>query len=219
MTIPNGYSQINTFTVYSEYDDKNILEITDMREVIPNEYNNEVILEETASEYLTFDMPRYFDGVDLSTKDIRVHYWREDTKETGGGYTACVNGLRSSTRVRFGWIVDAGATAEAGTLYYQIEAIGVNSKKETYIFKSKTAELTVLDAIKSGDGSPAPAPSWYAELLARMQDYMTQAAAYRDEAKERALQAWTRQDEVSGKYYTLGISGGVPYFEEVDPTA
>lgn len=215
MEIPSGFRAIDTYTFYDEYTDNRVLYLKEDRTIEGNDENKIVLYGEKNSEYLTFEGPRYFDGLDLATKLIRFHWYNEENRESGGSYAGAVNGCCGKDKIRFGWIIDSDVTSLVGPVVFQIEAIGENEKNDTYIFKSRYGHLEVLESMETGAGIEDPTEEWYAEFVGNMQNFVNQAAGYRDEAKEMALDAWTRKDDVTGKRYRLGIAKGVPYFEEI----
>ena len=215
MELPSGFRKIDTYTFYDEYVDNKMATVQDDGSINIPEENKNILKGEQNSEYITFDLPRYFDGIDLTTKLIRVHWFNNDNEVDGGGYAGTINGICSPDRIRFGWKVDNDVSAKEGPVTFQIEAIGTNEKKETYVKKTKYGTIIVLPSMDTGDGIEQPSETWYNQFVSNMQNMVNQAAAYRDEAKTLALDAWTRRDDKTGKRYRMGIENGVPYFEEI----
>ena len=215
MIIPSGFRKIDTYVFYDSYEDLKTVIVSDNGDVTVPEENKDVLKGEENSQYITFDIPRYYDGIDLTKMLIRIHWVNEQNKIEGGGYAGAVNGICNPERIRIGWIIDSAVTEIEGPVTFQLEAIGTNEKDETYVKKSKYGTLNVLPSFITGSSVTKPTDEWYKEFVANMQSMITQAQGYATDAREKALEAWTRTDDVTGKKYKLGIENGVPYFEEI----
>ena len=94
-------------------------------------------------------MSRYYDGYDLTKATISIHY---ETSGGSHGATKPVNVTYNNEKIRFAWLVDAGATADVGQLKFEIHAYGSVSgndgKSLGYVWKSKTnGNLNVLQSL------------------------------------------------------------------------
>lgn len=130
---------------------------------------------ENKSQFVRFEMPRYYDGVDLSTKNIQIIYITES------GYSdinAAVCVERNDENLRFGWLVPGGASYDVGILSFSIEFVG-----DDYVLKTRVCDVEVFDGINGGEVIPEPEEqNWYIELQQRC-DYVLDAAT---DAKDAA---------------------------------
>lgn len=95
-------------TWYVEYSDDKYFYVNDTKDVTINS-NHPNLTQETNSQLIPFEIPRYYDGVDLSgdRMTLQIHYVRPDG---GENYTSPINVLRSENKIRFGWLVTSDAT-------------------------------------------------------------------------------------------------------------
>ena len=112
---------------------------------------------ERNSQYIAFRMPRYYDGIDLSEKNIEVIY----VTELGvSDINKVVNVRRNETDLLFGWIVPGGALKDPGTLSFCVEFAG-----EEYVMKTMPVEVEVLDGLNGTDIMEEPTEQvWYMEI-------------------------------------------------------
>ena len=94
-------------------------------------------------------MPRYYDGFDLVNTIISIHY---NTKSGRHGASKPVNVTFNDEKIRFGWLIDAGATIDVGMLEFEIHAYGSISGSDgvsrSYTWKTKrNADLNVLESL------------------------------------------------------------------------
>lgn len=131
---------------------------------------------ENKSQFIRFEMPRYYDGVDLSTKSIQIIYITES------GYSdinAAICVERNDESLRFGWLVPAAASYDVGTLSFSIEFVSSD-----YVLKTRVCDVEVYDGLNGGELIPEPEEqNWYIELQQRC-DYVLDAAEDAQEAAE-----------------------------------
>ena len=133
---------------YSSFSDDNISIINDEKDInLDGKQFN--ITQEENSQYIPFEMPRYYDGFDLVDTAISIHY---TTKSGYHGASKPVNVTYNDEKIRFGWLVDAGATVDAGTLKFEIHAYGTVTGSDGtplgYVWKSKSNDkLNVLQSL------------------------------------------------------------------------
>lgn len=165
---------------YAEYSDDNISIIDDEKNIALNEKQFN-ITQETNSQYIPFEMPRYYDGFDLRNASIFIHYVNMNKDEDR---SAAVNVTYTDTKIRFGWLVGKTATAVEGKLEFEIEAIGTNSRGEEYIWKTKPSgdQLNVLRSI-SGNGMVEPDETWITGFLTQVTEKVGEAQIAANEAK------------------------------------
>lgn len=134
---------------------------------------------ESISQYVEFIMPRYYDNIDLSEKNIVIHYTAGDR----GGENAPINVYKSQERIKFGWAIPASATANEGTLSIGIWARGYVGTEE-YMWKSRIAYYKVERGPVLGEGLSEPDVQWYLDFVREMDAKVTEASLYSTRAKQ-----------------------------------
>ena len=109
----DGWILMNRFKYYPDYDDSNVSIVDDEKNVNVNKKQVN-ITRESNSQYIPFEMPRFYDGFDLtSVSSIQIYFVNA---EGYGSRSNAVNVYYNDTKIRFGWLVDANATAVTGKL-------------------------------------------------------------------------------------------------------
>ena len=156
------------YKIYSFFEDENISSVSVTKDIKLNEKQINITQEEN-SQYIPFEMPRKYDGFDLVNTTISIHY------ETYNGYHGAsipVNVTYNDEKIRFGWLVDAGATQAAGKLKFEIHADGFitdnNGNQSAYTWKTKSnGDMNVLQSLCDEDchGAINIDDSWVQELV------------------------------------------------------
>ena len=133
---------------YSNFADDHISQIDDKKTIVLNDYQFNITQEEN-SQYIPFEMSRYYDGFDLVNAVISIHY---ETKSGKHGAAKPINVTYNTEKIRFGWLVDATATQDAGTLKFEIHAYGEVTGSDGvtlgYVWKTKyNDKLNVLSSL------------------------------------------------------------------------
>ena len=110
------------------------------------------ISQEVNSQFVPFEMSRYYDNIDLVNMVISVHYV---TKDNYHGAAQVVNVEYSEDRIRFAWLIDENVTHIAGNLQFEIHADGAIYDSEGtsygYRWKSKpTDKFNILQSLCEG---------------------------------------------------------------------
>lgn len=137
----------NEYVRYLTFSDDNISIINNEKDISLNEKQHNITQEEN-SQYIPFEMPRYYDGFDLVNTVISIHY---TTKSGRHGGSKPVNVTFNDQKIRFGWLVDAGVTLDAGAVEFEIHANGTvtgsDGISKAYTWKSKpNKKLNVLQS-------------------------------------------------------------------------
>lgn len=144
------------------------------------------ITQETNSQYIPFKMPRFWDGIDLMDMLIQIHW------KNGQGYgniSDVVNVRYNDNSITFGWLINDSITSVAGSIQFEITAIGVNEKNENYKFRTRpNGKLTVLEAL-TRDGIVEPTSDWYVAFENTMLGYIVKAKEHSDSAKSSEANA------------------------------
>lgn len=162
------------------FSDDNISSITNEKEIKLDSKQINITQEEN-SQYIPFEMARYYDGYDLTIATISVHY---ETSDGEHGVSIPVNVTYNDEKIRFGWLVDAGATRVAGKLKFEIHADGMivdnENNKKGYTWKTKYNEdLNVLQSLCGYDCNDAIKidDSWVQELVTAVAENVAQQIA------------------------------------------
>lgn len=178
--LADDFTKSDKYLWYDEYEDANISSVDNMKNVSVNQYQIN-LTQESNSQYIPFEMNRYYDGVDLMNMNLFIHY------VNAGGYedlASAINVSYSSNKIRFAWLVSKNATSKNGSLKFEIHAIGVNSKGDEYIWKTRpNSELNVLQSLE-GNGVIEPDSSWITSFLTQVNEKVAEAQGYAQEAKD-----------------------------------
>lgn len=144
--------------------------------------NQTLVSGENNSQFIRFEMPRYYDGVDLSTKNIQIIYITE-TGYSDINAAVCVE--RNDENLRFGWLVPGAALNSTGVLSFSLEFVG-----DDYVLKTRAVEVEVFDGLNGGEIIPEPEEkAWYIELQQRCDYVLNQANAAKEVAAGSAENA------------------------------
>lgn len=139
-----NWMQHPNYVYYSDYYDDNVSSVDGKKNILLNEDQINITQEEN-SQLIPFEMPRYYDGFDLTTTTLSIHY------KTSGGYHGVsipVNVTYNNEKIRFSWLVDANVTHAVGSVLFEIHATGINSKGDAYVWKSRSNnKLNVLESL------------------------------------------------------------------------
>lgn len=175
----------------TRYTDAMIFEVDQATKMIQQINDQTMVSGENKSQFIRFEMDRYYDGIDLSTKSIQIIYITE------GQYSdinAAVCAERNDDSIRFGWVVPAAACYEPGTLAFSIEFVG-----DDYVLKTRTYEIEVYDGLNGGEVIPEPEEKvWYIELQQRCDYVLAQAESAETAAAGSASAAAMSQADAAG---------------------
>lgn len=164
------------------YTDDMIFEVdkdTKQLQVITNQV---LVSGENKSQFIRFQMPRYYDGIDLSTKNIQIIYI---TESGFSDINAAICVERNDENLRFGWLVPAAASYDVGVLSFSIEFVG-----DDYVLKTRVTDVEVFDGLNGGEIIPEPEEqNWYIELQQRCDYVLNQATAAKEDAAGSATDA------------------------------
>lgn len=169
------------------------------------------LTQEKNSQYIPFQIPRYYDGFDLTKTELSI-YW---VNEKGAGSTSIpVDVYYSNDKIRFAWLVDDDVTAIAGNIKFEIQARGTNSKGYNYVWKTKSNNgINVIQALEI-KSFIEPDETWQDNFISKLaananraEQAEAKAKGYAEQAKQYAdnLQDGIEQevnDVVRENYYT-----------------
>ena len=143
-----NWTEHRNYVRYPIFYDDNISVVNDTKDITLNKKQFNITQEEN-SQYIPFEMPRYYDGFDLANAIISIHY---KTNNDRHGASKPVNVTYNNEKIRFGWLVDAGATIDVGMLEFEIHAygtiVGSDGVSKSYTWKTKrNKDLNVLESL------------------------------------------------------------------------
>lgn len=171
----DSFTLDSKYRYYPEYHDDTLSKVDNLKNITLDERQIN-ITQETNSQYIPFQMPRFYDGFDLTTTTLMFHFVNKNGYED---YANPVNVYYSSDKIKFAWLVDKRVTAIDGKVKFEIQAVGVNSKGDEYVWKTKPYEdLNVLKSL-SGNGIIEPDNSWVSSFMTQITEQvgLAQAAA------------------------------------------
>ena len=134
-------SEVNTFII-----DNNLRQI-----IIPDGMNILGVAGDIEVKCISFEMPRYYNGIDMSEFDIFVDY--ENAKGCRNYYKVVDTKTHSSTttqssdNIAFTWTLESDVTAHQGTVTFAIRMVKRNGTKIVKQFDTDKATGIVLDGM------------------------------------------------------------------------
>ena len=188
----------------NEYADANYSSIDEKKNIILDESQFN-ITQEKNSQYIPFQMPRFYDGFDLKNTKLGIYYVN---KNRDAFIDTPVDVYYNDNYIRFAWLVSAFATQVAGVLQFEIHAVGTNSKGESYTWKSKSIDkLNVLQSLEDvalgeiGLGKEE-VESWY-NLIVEASNAATNASVLAQHYAEEAAKTYSElQDGIADEVQT-----------------
>lgn len=200
------FERSGNYTWFTDYSDDQ-WSYVDKNKDIQLDVNQINITQEANSQVIPFEMPRYYDGIDLMQMTIQVHYLNANKEEN---YTSPINVSYSNTKIRFYWLVGNDATAKEGELQFEIMASGAVNVPNTSTTKSylwRTRPNGRLNVLKSLTGKQMVDPTgndWYTQFLATMSQKVGEAqvaASAAEKSAQDAKNAVASVDEKLSQFY------------------
>lgn len=137
-------------------DEHQLIKITEKTPEVKN--IGKIVRGDTNSNILTFEINRYYDNVDLYTKNIKFI-----VKNELGTFTEnAVNLQYNDELLRFSWILSESVTYKSGTVNAAIIFIGT-LPKEKYALKTIPFTITIEDSLDYLDIDP-PYKNWFLDI-------------------------------------------------------
>ena len=114
MRLEDGFTELPFYTQYNRYTDDNIVVIDNERNI--PEITQKVLKGDIRSQYITFEVQRYWDGEDITDKLITVRWFNEENAADGGIITDICDARYNDDVVRFAWLLDSAVASVAGTV-------------------------------------------------------------------------------------------------------
>ena len=167
----DDFTRSGKYKWYEQYEDSAYSTIDKLKNIKMDDSQINLTQEDN-SQFIPFEMPRYYDGVDLMQMLIQVHYVN---KENQDGIATPVNVTYSTDKIHFNWLVDKNVTNVEGEVDFEITATGSNEKNESYLWKSRpNGKLNILKSL-AGDGVIKPSDDWYTGFVQLMDEKVSEA--------------------------------------------
>lgn len=202
-----NFTRSGNYTWYDTFSDNDFSTVDTNKEITlsPTQVN---ITQENNSQVIPFEMPRYYDGVDLMGMTIQIHYVNANNAEN---YAAPINVSYSDDKIRFYWMVSDYATVKDGVLKFEIMATGAitvpsSGESKNYLWRTKPNEK--LNVLKSLTGTAMNDPTgddWYTQFLSTMSQKVGEAQIAATLAAQSAKDAQAVVDGLAdtlANYYT-----------------
>ena len=181
----DNYSIIDGYDYFPQYSD-NKYSTVDNNKNITMDATQINITQESNSQYIPFQIPRYYDGIDLSKMTICIRYADRLNGDIVGEYPV-INAMCNDTYIRFGWLIDDKLTQNAGDYIFEIRATGKvpvsNDKNIEYAWSTRpNGKINVLQGIDI-NGAVEPSDSGW------MTAFEKRIINYTEDAKNAAKQA------------------------------
>lgn len=135
---------------------------------------------EAYSQYISFMINRYYDGIDLTEMSIWIHY---ELKDGSGSEDSPVNVEYNSNAIRFGWIIPEKATQQSGDIKIGVWVNGTAPNTKSYILKTKEKIYTIHPGLIPGSGITQPDQNWFENFVAQMNSKVSTAQGYANGAQ------------------------------------
>lgn len=142
---------------------------------------------DNSSEIITFKLPRYQEGIDLSTKAAYVNYRAPQTSDKGK--SLCTISNVEEDTLQLSWLVTGAVTQYEGEVYFQIEF----SSSDGYRWQSQIAKLPILTSLYNTGLEPY-APGILEQYLQQFQDFAQRA----------------QTSKLNAEAYAVGTRDGIP---------
>lgn len=141
-------------------DEHQIIKITEKTPVLQN--IGKIVMGDINSNILTFEMNRYYDGVDLYTKNIKFI-----VKNELGIFTEdAVNLQYNNELIRFSWILSDSVTYKSGNIDAAIIFMGTESQRN---YALKTIPFTIrIDTSLDFLNQEPPYKDWFIDIENRI---------------------------------------------------
>lgn len=171
------WTKDNNYPSYTMYAEPEYVPVTNKRIA---DFNDQISVRgEQNAQFVGFQLPRYDDAMDLSTQNLYIHY---QTVYGGSDGVPC-NVSWSDNYVRMCWMIPGQATQEPGSIQMMIYATGTDSVGDRTVWKTLPATYTIHDGLEIGGGIPEPDQSWYEQFVAQMEDKVSTAQGYANDAQ------------------------------------
>ncbi|MEQ2424516.1 hypothetical protein [Enterocloster hominis (ex Hitch et al. 2024)] len=141
---------------------------------------------EAYSQYISFMIDRYYDGIDLIGMSIWIHY---ELKDGSGSEDSPVNVMYNDSTIRFGWVIPEKATQQSGDIKIGVWVNGTAPNTKAYILKTEEKIYTIHPGLIPGSGITQPDQTWFENFVVQMNNKVSTAQGYADDAQASRTEA------------------------------
>lgn len=129
----------------------------DDRDIQISNNQNVLVAEDNISQCITFRMAKYYDGIDLTTKDLYIDFV---DIEDNSLYNILINkeditdDLANPEFILIKWVVPYAITKKAGTVSFAISAVG-EVEEDYYIWQTKPSVLIIQPNLHKRNETPS----------------------------------------------------------------
>lgn len=136
-----------SYVWFNDFNDDKISHINESKDITIDDSQIN-ISQESKSQFIPFEMPRYYDGIDLTKMAISIHFTNKDKVHAA---SPAVNVQYKDDKIRFAWLVDSNATHIDGNLQFEIHADGsiTDSSGKQYGYRWKSKPTDKFNIVKS----------------------------------------------------------------------
>ncbi len=143
-------------------DEHQIIQITEKTPILKN--IGKIVCGDTNSNILSFEINRYYDGVDLCTKNIKFII----QNELGMFTEDAVNMQYNNEFMRFSWILSDAVTYKSGSVTAAIAFVGAENGYN-YTLKTLPFEIKIESTLDFTEYEP-PYRNWFTDIECRLSD-------------------------------------------------
>lgn len=193
------YEYMDGYDHSNRYSDDMVFEVSKEDKSISIIRKQTLISGERNSQYIAFQMPRYYDGIDLSEKNIEVIY----VTETGiSDINKVINVRRNEEYLLFGWVVPGEALQDPGMLSFCIEFAG-----DEYVMKTMPVEVEVFDGMNGSDIMVEPTGQvWYMQIQNLCSETLEKAQNHETNATVSEKNAQTYMQNAQNAYSQANLA-------------
>ena len=185
----------------TDFSDSAYHEIDAATKTISKITDQTIVAGENLSQFIKFQIPRYYDGIDLAQKEINIIYLSPDKYSD---INEAVNKEYNDEYIRFGWLVPYAACSEEGALTFAVEFVG-----SEYCLKTQTAEIKVKSSLDGSNAVPEPTEqSWYVILQEQVSRTLDRASMILDSlGSPTTAQTSAEMEDETAVYVYTGENG------------
>lgn len=135
---------------------------------------------EAYSQYISFMIDRYYDGIDLIGMSIWIHY---ELKDGSGSEDSPVNVMYNDSTIRFGWVIPDKATQQSGDIKIGVWVNGTAPNTKAYILKTEEKIYTIHPGLIPGSGITQPDQTWFENFVEQMDSKVLTAQGHANDAQ------------------------------------
>lgn len=137
-----NYTPLDAYELSLYADTDNVFLIRDR---IIESFNDQMSIQgEVNSQYLRFQLERYYDSIDITLCQIEI------VCQCGDGtlYTEkAVDAEYSSDNIRFGWVIPSKITESAGSVKISIHVSSMTNGKTVYVMKTRPFNYIITNSL------------------------------------------------------------------------